>query len=261
VKRALCRRAAGAAAVFFAATITVPSAAQNTFEAPRTSYGHPDLTGIWEMRGTANWNLEGHSGFPGVEPSESVIVDPPDGRIPYTPEARARREATNSADDPHLKCFLAGVPRINYVPGPFRILQNASMAAIVYQDLHTYRLVPYDRAPIEGYEFWIGKSQGRWEDDALVVETISFTDSTWLDKAGNFHSADMRVTERYWLTGPNTMQYEARIDDSNVFTRPWSIRLAADRHPEPGTRIPEHGCLVDDRGNLYHVNAPESGGH
>ena len=145
----------------------------------------------------------------------------------------------NAADDPHLKCYMAGVPRINYVPGPFRIFQNAMMTAIVYQDLHTYRLIPYDREPFEGYEFWIGKSQGHWEDGALIVET-------------------MRVVERFWLTAPNTMQYEARIEDPNVFTRPWSIRLTADRITERDFRIPEHNCLVNENGELYHSNKPGS---
>ena len=109
---------------------------------------------------------------------------------------------------------------------------------------------------MEGYEYWIGSSQGRWESDTLVVETISFTDQTWFDKAGNFHSADMHVTERYSLTGPNTMQYEARMEDPNVFTRPWTIRLSATRHTERGFRLLEDECLMDEKGKLYHtVNA------
>lgn len=243
----------GAAAAYLVIALSTSATAQNTYKPGRTADGHPDLTGIWEMRGTANWNLEGHRGGPGVPPSKSVIVDPPDGKIPYKPEARAKRNAMKPADDPQAKCFLAGVPRINYTPGPFQILQNVAMTVIIYQDQHTYRLVPYDRKPMEGVEYWIGSSQGRWEGDTLVVETISFTDKTWFDKVGNFHSADMRVTERYSLTGPNTMQYEARIEDPNVFTGPWTIRLTAIRHTEPGFRLLEDECLVDDEGKLYHT--------
>ena len=70
------------AAVLLAAVLAAPVAAQNTYKPGRTPDGHPDLTGIWEMRGTANWNLEGHNGGPGVPPSKSVIVDQPDGKIP-----------------------------------------------------------------------------------------------------------------------------------------------------------------------------------
>jgi len=240
------------AAVLLVVVLAAPVAAQNTYRAGRTADGHPHFTGIWEMRGTANWNLEGHTGGSGVPASKSVIVDPADGKIPYKPEARVKRNAKNPADDPQAKCFLAGVPRLNYTPGPFQILQNAAMTAIVYQDQHTYRLIPYNRKPMEGYEYWIGSSQGRWESDTLVVETISFTDQTWFDKAGNFHSTDMRVTERYSLTGPNTMLYEARMEDPNVFTRPWTIRLTADRHTEPGFRLLEDNCLMEN-GKLYHT--------
>src|SRR5437762_3305301 len=181
------RRVLGAA-VLFVAVLAAPASSQSTYKPGRTADGHPDLTGIWETRGTANWNLEGHAGSPGVPASKSVIVDPPDGKIPYKPEARAKRNAMKPADDPQAKCFLSGVPRLSYTPGPFRILQNAAMTVIVYQDQHTYRLIPYDRKPTEGYEFWIGASQGRWEGDTLVVNTINFTDKTWLDKVGNFHS-------------------------------------------------------------------------
>ncbi len=199
------------AAVLLVVVLAARVAAQNTYKPGRTADGHPDFTGIWEMRGTANWNLEGHTGGPGVPPSKSVIVDPPDGKIPYKPEARVKRNDKNPADDPQAKCFLAGVPRLNYTPGPFQILQNAAMTAIVYQDQHTYRLIPYNRRPMEGYEYWIGSSQGRWEVDTLVVETISFTDQTWFDKVGNFHRADMRVTKRYSLTDHNYTQYQPRI--------------------------------------------------
>src|SRR5206468_4015907 len=92
-----------------------PTVLAKTWTAPD---GHPDLTGIWEMRGTANWNLEGHNGGLGVPPSKSVIVDQPDGKIPYNPASVVKRNAKNPADDPQAKCFLSGVPRINYTPGP-----------------------------------------------------------------------------------------------------------------------------------------------
>src|SRR5581483_11584882 len=157
-----------------------------------------------------------------------------------------KRMAMNPANDPQNKCFLQGVPRIQYTPGPFRILQNGAMTVIVYQDQHTYRIIPYDRKPTEGYEFWIGSSQGRWDGDTLVVNTINFTDKTWLDKVGNFHSADLHVTERYRLTSANTLQYEATLEDPNVYTRPWTIRLTADRHTEPGFRVPEDDCLTEN---------------
>jgi hypothetical protein len=100
-------------------------------------------------------------------------------------------------------------------------------------------------------------SRGRWEGDTLVVDSVSFNDQTWFDKAGNFHSEDLHVVERYTLTGPNTMQYEALIEDPKVFTRPWKMRMVAERHTEPGFRIVEDECLQDSKGALYHSPFPK----
>jgi hypothetical protein len=134
-----------------------------------------------------------------------VIVDPPDGKIPYLPAALAKRNAMNVAEDPQAKCFMAGVPRITYTPGPFQIVQSAGTMVILYHDLHTYRYIPtLPRPQLEGAEFWMGSSRGRWEGDTLVVDTVSFNDQTWFDKAGTFHSEDLHVVERYTLTGLNT---------------------------------------------------------
>src|SRR5437867_11347461 len=108
------------AAVLLGVVLAAPVAAQNTYKPGRTADGHPDLTGIWEMRGTANWNLEGHTGGPGVPAPRSVIVDPPDGKIPYHPAPLLPRNAKNPADDPQPKRFLSGLPPINSAPGPYQ---------------------------------------------------------------------------------------------------------------------------------------------
>src|SRR5439155_3108171 len=94
------------AAVLLAAVLAAPVTAQNTYKPGRTPDGHPDLTGIWEMRGTANWNLEGHTGGPGVPASRSVIVDPPDGKFSYNPASHLKRNAKNPVDYPLAKCFI-----------------------------------------------------------------------------------------------------------------------------------------------------------
>ena len=162
-----------------------------------------------------------------------------------------------SADDPQAKCYMAGVPRATYTPGPFQIFQTSGMAIIVYQDLHTYRYIPTTSLPqITGADFWMGSSRGRWEGDTLVVETVSFNDQTWFDKVGNFHSDELHVIERYSLAGRNKLTYEARIEDPKTFTQPWTIRLTADRHTEPGFRLLEDECLKSESGALYHTAPP-----
>jgi hypothetical protein len=225
-----------------------------SFAAARTVDGDPDLRGIWVVHGTANGGLEGHPSQDGVAASKSVVVDPVDGKIPYRPEMLAKRRAMNLADDPQTKCYMAGVPRVTYTPGPFQIFQSAGLVIIVYQDLHSYRYIPTTGAPqIDGADFWLGSSRGHWQHDTLVVDSVSFNDQTWFDRAASFHSADLRVTERYTLIGSSRMQYEARMEDPTVFTKPWTIRLTAERHKEPGFRLLEDECIRNSQGLLFHT--------
>jgi len=225
-----------------------------SYNASRTPDDEPDLRGIWEISATANRNIEGHPARNGVAASKSIIVDPANGRLPYLPDARTKRESMNLADDPQAKCYMAGVPRIMYTPGPFQIFQSAGLVMILHQDLHTYRYVPtVPRPQATGGQFWMGSSRGKWDGDTLVIDSVSFNDQTWFDKAANFHSDEMHVVERFTLTGPNTLQYEALVEDPRVFARPWTIRLTAKRHTEPGFHIIEDECLKDDKGVLYHT--------
>jgi hypothetical protein len=230
------------------------SANAQTGKAARTPDGDPDLRGIWEVHSTANESLEGHPAKNGLAASKSVVVDPADGKIPYRPEMLAKRKAMNLADDPQAKCYMAGVPRVTYTPGPFQIFQSAGLVIIVYQDLHSYRYIPTTgAAQIDGADFWLGSSRGHWDHDTLVVDSVSFNDQTWFDKAANFHSADLHVAERYTLTSPSRMRYEATMKDSTVFTKPWTIRLTAERHSEPGFRILEDECIRNGQGALFHT--------
>lgn len=224
------------------------------FAVARTEDGDPDLRGIWEVQGTANWNVEGHPAKNGVAASKSVIVDPADGKIPYRPEMLAKRNSMNPADDPQAKCYMAGVPRVTYTPGPFQIFQSAGTVMIVYQDLHSYRYIPTTGVPqIDGADFWLGSSRGRWDKDTLVVDSVSFNDQTWFDKAGNFHSENLHVTERFTPVGAKKLQYEATIEDPKVFTKPWTMRLTAQRRDAPGSRILEDECVRNSQGALVHT--------
>jgi hypothetical protein len=224
----------------------------------RTPDGDPDLRGIWEIHETVNWNLEGHAASKGVPASKTIVVDPPDGKIPYQPWALAKRASMNPADDPQKKCFLDGVPRITYSPGPFQIFQSGGLVIMIYQNQHAYRFIPTaEMKQLDSADFWLGSSIGKWEGDTLTVDTISFNDQTWFDKAGNFHGADLHVVERYSLAGPNTLQYEATIEDPKVFTKPWKIRMVAKRHTEPGFRILEDECLRDAGGAIHHTTLVE----
>ncbi len=232
-------------AVSFSATAQTRSSA---YRAPRTSDGRPNLQGIWEVRSTANGNLEAHGGSLGIRAGESVIVDPPNGKIPYQPWAVAKQQENfknRATADPVSKCFLPGVPRITYMPFPFQIFQTPEFVAITYEYAHASRTIHLKKAEHpDNIEFWMGDSRGHWEGDTLVVNVENHNADTWLDSSGNLHSEAMRVTERYTRTAPDTLRYEATIEDPKVFTRPWTIGVPLYRHVEKDAQLYEYECHV-----------------
>jgi len=214
------------------------------FSVPRTSFGHPDLTGIWQTANTAVWDVEAHAASLGVPAGQSVVVG---GHIPYTEEAEAQR-AENYANrltaDPEAQCKMVGVPRITYMPYPFQIVQTPEQVSILYEYVHTVRSIFLDTDHPDDLEirYWMGDSRGRWEGDTLVVDVVNFTDQTWFDRSGNFHSEDLHVVERYTLTGPDHMLYEVTIEDPAVFTEPWQMSMPLYRRIEDGARLLEYEC-------------------
>jgi len=217
------------------------------YEPPRTADGHPDLQGVWQARNTANWDLQDHAGALGLPAGFGVVVDPPDGAIPYLPDARAKKAAnfaSREQADPMQKCYLAGVPRTMYLPHPLQIFQTANDVVILSEYVHTWRWVPL--SPLErypGYESWMGDPRGRWEGDTLIVETVGFNGETWLDHAGNHHSPDLKVVERLKRTGPDVLTYEATLEDPKVFSRPWTIRMPLERVTDR-TQVLEYECYL-----------------
>jgi hypothetical protein len=105
-----------------------------------------------------------------------------------------------------------------------------------------------DDVPVD---LWMGWSNGRWEGDTLVVEVIANDDRTWFDRAGNYHSNQMKVIERYTLLDSNRMQYEATIEDAEVFTKPWTISMHLYRHTEPNAELLEFKCVEFSEHLLY----------
>jgi hypothetical protein len=89
----------------------------------------------------------------------------------------------------------------------------------------------------------MGYSTGRWVGDTLVADVRSFNDQSWFDRAGNFHSEALHVVERYTRTSPDVMQYEATIEDSKVFTRPWKISMPLYRRAEKNVQLTEYKCV------------------
>jgi hypothetical protein len=247
----------------------IVSAADLSFSPPRLPDGNPDLNGIWQARNSAYANLEDHpprllgdhKSARLFAPAGLSVVE--GGAIPYQPAALAKKRenaANQETLDPMAKCYMAGVPRSMYLNLPFEIAQSSKFIGIISEYSHTQRIVHMNgtKHP-DGLEFWMGDSRGHWEGATLVIDSANFNDKTWFDMAGNFHSGALHVTERLALADTDTLQYEATIEDANVFTRPWKIsmpmyRVKAAERPE----LLEYECagmLLEDAGIM--VNPSE----
>jgi len=225
--------------------VSISASAQQPYRAPRTPDGQPDLRGIWQALNTAVWNIEDHAAELGIPAGQGIVEG---GGIPYLPSALAKRQqnfANRRTDDPEAKCQMPGVPRITYMPYPFQIAQTAKQVTILYEYVHTFRNIyldsPHPKGPIN---WWMGDSRARWDGDTLVVDVVHFTDQTWFDRSGNFHSDALHVIERYTRTGPDHMLYEATIEDPNVFSRPWKISMPLYRRQEVNARLLEYECYA-----------------
>jgi hypothetical protein len=246
------------AALLLASMVTQAQSAAS-YDPPKLSDGTPDFRGIWQTRSLAYIDLEGLGPAGSAKAvTKSVVVDPPDGKIPYLPEALKQRDTNfknRDAVDPANNCYQAGIPRAVLLPTPFQIVESPGNLAIVYTDNHAYRIVDPSGVPHDdGIDFFMGDSRGHWEGDTLVVDVTDLGDQTWLDQAGNFHSDQLHIVERYTMTGPNTISYEARLEDPKTYRKPWTIRTVLSRDPNPHARIIEDECIEGTDGRWHHVS-------
>jgi hypothetical protein len=230
---------------------------------PERIAGKPNLNGIWQALNTAHWNLEGHSaealedfwqlGAIAAIPAGQSVVD--GGTIPYLPEALAKRDENRAgwpASDPEAKCYMPGIPRATYMPYPFQIVQgDGDVILFSYTYANANRPVFMNDHQIAPVDTWMGRSNGSWDGDTLVIEVNSNIDQTWLDRAGNHHSYAMLVTERYTLIDDHVMQYEATIEDPLTFSRPWTIRMPLYRDISENARLLEFNCVEFSEELLY----------
>ena len=251
------------------------------YTAPRTSWGHPDLQGVWDYRtitplerraefgdrefyteeeiaqleGRATRRMEGppdpnapanlvHAEYltdPGRRLDEShrtsLIVDPPNGRMPpLTPAAEARQAAARAAAGPARpggradsytdrslleRCITrgaAGAPMPTLYNNNIRITQAPNSVAIVHEMVHETRIVPLDNSPFGNVRSYTGESRGRWEGDTLVVETRNFNGKAPFRGAGT----NLTVVERYTRTAPDKVHFEVTFADDTQWTQPWT---------------------------------------
>lgn len=234
-------------------TAYAQAARAQAYTPPRTPEGQPNLQGVWRVWNLAKYDIEPHVASPEVPAGMGVIVDPPDGMIPYKPWARAHKNENFAKSrisypydpiksaDPLGKCYIPGVPRATYLGWPFQIFQSREMVLFLFEWNHHRRFIPLTNRPrLKAPEYFGGISRGRFEGNTLVVDVTNLSDYTWLDMAGNFHSNTAHVIERYTPTGPDTLDYEVTIEDPRVYTRPWKMRMPIQRQNDP---LLEYECI------------------
>jgi hypothetical protein len=233
---------------------------------PRTPDGKPDFSGIWQALNAGAWDIQDHNasldGNFGVPPGKGIVEG---NEIPYKPEALAQKkknyEKRDTEDPGFAKCYLPGVPRANYMPYPFEIIQNPQMVGIRYQfarAVRTIDLTGSSRAWLEGWpDFWMGDSRGKWEGDTLVVDVRKLDERTWFDHAGNFHTENLHVVERYSPIDRDHIQYEATMEDPDVFTRPWKISMPLYRVVDKNPEVFEWDCRFDQDTEKYKDAIPK----
>ncbi len=211
---------------------------------------------------TANWDLQDHPaqagpffqlGAVGATPSGQGVVE--GGEIPYKPEALKQKQENFKnrwKDDPEIKCYMAGIPRANYMPYPFQIVQTPQSILMSYEYASANRVINMSKTPVEAsVDTWMGTANGRWEGDTLVVDNTGFNDQSWFDRAGDFHSDQLQVVERFTLIDSDHMNYEATIEDAQVFTRPWKISLPLYRNIAKNAQLTEFKCVEFAEELLY----------
>ena len=259
------------------------------WDAPRTADGQPDLQGMWipdewgrpletpaprpadrppARRGGGPPSEEGWSDVAMTSDRTPIIVDPPDGKIPWLPWAVTAKEyvaahqgTSGSVDplflDPVSKCLPYGVPRINS-PNPYsgyQILQRPGMVVIVYEQGHQYRIIRLDGRPHVGpnIRLWNGNSRGRWEGNTLVVDVRNLNGKTWVfgrspsQVSAPFTSPGLTVVERFIFTDIDTIQYEVTMTDPALYSRPWTISTRAFVRAPAGFRLFEYACHEGNR--------------
>ena len=264
-----------AAAGIFVAGVWRPTVAEGqtaAYRAPRfPGTQSPNLNGVWQALTSANWDILEHPSGPGpytqllgawgVQPGGQGIVE--GNEIPYKPDSVAKRRANferrlkfdpqnpHDMGDPEAKCYMPGVPRSMYMPYPFQVVQTRDQIMVAFEYASASRVIhikDHREAPVPS---WMGWSNGRWEGDTLVVDVTSQNGNSWLDRAGNFASDSLRVVERYTVTSPNHLLYEATLEDPATFTRPWKISFPLYRRMERSIELSELKCVEFVEGYLY----------
>jgi len=221
----------------------------------------PNINGIYQAINSANWNLEDHAaqdlkqfwqlGAIAAIPAGMSVVE--GGTIPYKPEGLKTRDANRKGwpkTDPEAKCYMPGIPRANYMPYPFQIVQGNKDILFVYEFASSNRIVHMGKPTESPVDSWMGWANGKWEGNTLAIRNNGFNEHSWFDRAGNHHTNELVVDERFTPRGDNLF-YEATMTDPQTFTRPWKISMFLYRKQEPNAQLLEFKCVEFSEELLY----------
>jgi hypothetical protein len=201
-------------------------------QAPRTQDGRPDLSGIW--RSASDRHL-GNLAAGGVQ----VLLEP--GAATLYKERQASKGKGNPAD----RCLPRGIPGAMLVRDrPWKVVQTPGTVIMLFDELLHYRQIFTDGRgfPPDSIPTWFGYSVGKWDGDALIVDTIGFNEETWLDDGGHPHSEALRVTERFRRLNAAMLDIDITINDPKAYTKPWTATVRFERVSEAD--FGEHICGV-----------------
>ncbi len=189
----------------------------------------------------------------------SLVVDPPEGRVPVKPSAEEKRDynlAHNSDSyeymSPWDRCITRGVPAAMFPAGynnAYQIVQTPEYVVILSEMIHDARIIPLDRRPhvSQNLRLWDGDSRGHWEGETLVVDTTNYNGKGWISTSaaggrikGIPQSQALHVVERFRRVDADTILYEVTIDDPEVYTKSWKVSIPLVRDPD--YHIFEYAC-------------------
>lgn len=215
-----------------------------TFVPPHLKDGHPNLQGLWKLRG-------------GFGPPEGGRPSTPLSKIEYLPAAQAKKQqllAIGRSEDLVAQCVTASVPRaVLEPPYPMMIVQDGAYVIILHEFAHDVRIIPVDGPHPKNYVALGGDSRGRWEGDTLVVDVTNFSKGIrWLHMGGDFVDENEHAVERFTLIDPDTILYEITLEDPSIFAKPWTAKLNILRQPK-GDQILDNSCREGERDLGHYV--------
>jgi hypothetical protein len=222
--------------------------------APRAPDGKPDLSGMWEMEANRPCPPEGCSD----QRASNEFLDlgrSLKGGLPYQPwaaEMMKTRAAERRAEDPLARCLPIGPIRLHTFTGFKKIGQTPGLVVLLYEYNASFRQILTDGRPLpeDPNPAWNGYSSGKWDGDALVVQTIGFRDGLRFDMTGNFMSDAAKMTERFRRVNYGNLEIEVTVDDPKTYTRPWTVTL---KHTLAlDTEMLDYMCLENEK-DLKHL--------